>query len=56
MQFNSEYSYWIAHIAVRDRGLNEDSTELADGYQMAITSTAAQRCEAFLRTLNLWQS
>lgn len=55
MQFDSEYSYWLAHIAVRDRGLNEDSIELVDGYQMAITSTAAQRAEAFLRTLSLWQ-
>lgn len=55
MQFDSEYSYWLAHIAVRDRGLNEDSTELVDGYQMAITSTAAQRAEAFLRTFSLWQ-
>lgn len=55
MLFDSEYSYWLAHISVRDRGLNEDSTELVDGYQMAITSTAAQRAEAFLRTLNLWQ-
>jgi hypothetical protein len=55
MAFNSDYAYWLAHVAVRDRGLNEDKLDVGDGYQIALTTTASQRAEAFLRTLGLWQ-
>jgi len=55
MAFDSDYAYWLAHVAVRDRGLNEDKLDVGDGYQIALTSTAAQRAEAFLRTIGKWE-
>jgi hypothetical protein len=55
MAFDSDYAYWLAHVAVRDRGLNEDKLDVGDGYQIALTATAAQRAEAFLRTIGKWE-
>ena len=55
MAFDSDYAYWLAHVAVRDRGLNEDKLDVGDGYQIALTTTAAQRAEAFGLTLGLWK-
>jgi hypothetical protein len=55
MAFDSDYAYWLAHIAVRDRGLNEDRLNVGDGFQIALTATAAQKAEAFLKALNLWK-
>ena len=55
MQFDSEYAYWLAHVAVRDRGLNEDRLVTGEGYIIALTSTSAQRAEAFLRTIGKWE-
>ena len=55
MAFDSDYAYWLAHVAVRDRGLNEDKLDVGDGYQIALTSIAAQRAEAFLRTVGKWE-
>ena len=55
MAFDSDYAYWLARIAVRDRGLNEDRLNVGDGFQIALTATAAQKAEAFLKALNLWK-
>jgi len=55
MAFNSDYAYWLAHIAVRDRGLEEDKLNVGDGFEIALTATAAQRAEAFSRTINQWE-
>ena len=55
MAFDSDYAYWLARIAVRDRGLKEDRLNVGDGFQIALTATAAQKAEAFLRALNLWK-
>jgi hypothetical protein len=55
MAFDSDYAYWLARIAVRDRGLNEDRLNVGDGFQIALTATASQRAEAFLRTIEKWE-
>ena len=55
MAFDSDYAYWLARIAVRDRGLTEDRLNVGDGFQIALTATAAQKAEAFLKALNLWK-
>ncbi len=55
MAFDSDYAYWLAHIAVRDRGLDEDRLNVGDGFQIALTATAAQKAEAFLKALNFWK-
>ena len=56
MAFDSDYAYWLARIAVRDRGLTEDRLNVGDGFQIALTATAAQKAEAFLKALNLWKN
>ena len=55
MPFNSEYSHFLANVCVRCRGISEDMLEVGDGYEIALTATAAQRAEAFLKTIGKWQ-
>ena len=54
MPFNSEYSHFLANVCVRCRGISEDNLEVGDGYEIALTATAAQRAEAFLKTIGKW--
>ena len=52
LNVNEQYLYWIALLETRSRP--EDYGDSGDFE--AIYATAAQRAEAFLRTLNLWQN
>lgn len=52
-----ERSLWMDHLALAcgwPEGLSHAET-LFESHYRSIRATSAQRCEAYLRTMNLWQ-
>ena len=54
MEFNADYVWWLGRITCESRGINPDKIDEAECRSMAIFATAAQRAEAFGKTLGLW--